>query len=189
VSAVWVDDSRDDSWKLVAAGRFGRGFLQSSSTPIIPASVAAARVVWLQAWSGSVTTDLVEAERETLPLRADVAKQCFLEALMGTTAADLAARMGYGLRQLQKQLTERGFMGPKRFLMTARAFRAWEYGRIANWSLAELAERLGYSSLAAMDRSLTTTFGVLPSDLRSCDESELHTLLARALVRTQAHQE
>jgi AraC-like DNA-binding protein len=83
----------------------------------------------------------------------------------GTSVAAMADRLGYGERHLRRRCLDLFGYGPRRLTRVVRLGRAVVATR-AGLSLAEVAQRCGYSDQAHLSREVRDLAGITPAALR-----------------------
>ncbi len=178
-AAVWVEE-RSGAWYAAGAGKYGPVLHTRLSGPV-GSRLGGARFLWLGAWAKWLS-DTVQ-ELNGIELRGKLFARCFLKALEASSARDLASGISNSQRDPQGRLSRLRLRGPKRFVMVARVFRAWEYLRTGKWTAERVAYTLGFASLSGLDRCCARTFGLPPRELGRLTDLELLRRIVEALKR------
>lgn len=179
VAAACMRGARRGTVSLFAAGQ---RVLRSGGLPE-DLSIAAARSVWLDAWAGVLTA--LPRPRWGSP---GLATRLFLASLTDPNSRRLPGIHGKSGRWLQKRLAREGLRGRRRLALAARGLLAWERLRVGGAPLEWLADELGYSGLAALDRALGVVVGAPARAVSELTDLDLTRRLRAALRREQSGQ-
>ena len=96
-------------------------------------------------------------------------KRCLnrIESTSGNVTVDFLAKHYFvSRRHLYTMFKEYKNMSPNEYIMTVRMRAAEKYLVSTNYSVAEIAELIGYSNYSHFTRAYTKHFGISPSDKR-----------------------
>lgn len=134
---------------------------------------------------GSANADLILAElagqmsQLSTPLSRAV-RMLFQYPHRFWNAQDLAIASGMPRRTMYRELDAAGFASPRLLVQAARMLRAFAYLREPGHRVADVAEKLGYSSSRGLLKHAKELIGAMPSELR--DGMEDGELVARLLL-------
>lgn len=178
-AVVWATDRGAAGVAILASGRYGPSAEPPGRKTSVSLSLEALRLTWVHAWARWVGAAAQQAQGAAIV--RELPAECFLRALQAAKAPDLACGIGLTQRQLQQRLARLGLAGPKRFLMSARMFLAWECARARPWTLEQIACRIGFASLSSMNHCFASMTGLPTRELVRLADFELVGKMAEAL--------
>ena len=119
-----------------------------------------------------ISEDMTENDKEFL---SELSKVIYAEIEKGVTDIDsIAAKMHTNTGTLRRRLAQTVGITPKAYLLQMRMSKAKHLlQNYRDMTIAEVADKCGYSQLPNFTRAFKNYYGVMPSEVRSTRNEEM----------------